>query len=249
MSNLLKVAQYALGVASDSFEKNAFMIGDKVVDKATWMQYQKETGRYAAAQNKVKAQGSVFNQDNARMINRMDKKGRPLAEAALLKQKGTEVATPDNLTSLGRLGNRITAMGQRAGKAIMANKGKSALIGAGVLGAAGAGAYALSDGEKAASLDEVAFAKAAAAELYEDALNKIAFAESLWAEADDAFIKIAADNGAGDPVGIGDQMSTSGTLGAIPDNTVMPNGAMSPGALNSFVEQLRKQRALEHSPQ
>lgn len=92
--------------------------------------------------------------------------------------------------------------------------------------------------------EEVAAAKTAAAELYEDAMNKLAFAEALWNEADDAFVKMASDNGAGERVGIGDQQLSMGQhVAPVGDTTTMGGGQMSSGALNAFIERLRKMRA------
>ena len=114
---------------------------------------------------------------------------------------------------------------------------KAALIGAGLLtaGAGAAGAYQATKEKKASEMTEEQFlkiasqdtdldlagdfelAKQAAEELYQDCLQKMAFAEQLYMEADaaDQAEKKAADNGVGEPVSYLDQFKTpAGVTGA-----------------------------------
>ena len=94
-------------------------------------------------------------------------------------------------------------------------------VGGGVLGAAaaaGAGIYAYNHmQEKAAgyidepSYEEVLMAKMAAEEMYAECVEKLAFAEQLYEEADflqGGYEKLAADNGSGEPVSWVDQLRT-----------------------------------------
>ena len=128
---------------------------------------------------------------------------------------------------------------------------KGTAIAAGAALAAG-GAYAAMKNRPSA--EEIGQAKAAAAELYqsasqaaEEALAKVAYAEALWQECDDEFVKLASDNGSGEVYGPGDQMTSVGGVAPVPDNQPAATGAMSPGALNSFIEMFRKRRAVNAS--
>jgi hypothetical protein len=136
---------------------------------------------------------------------------------------------------------------QRAKALLKTTKGAvgAAAVGAGLVGA---GVYAATR-KKEASLEEVAMAKTAAAEMFDDALNKLAFAQDLWDQADNEFIKMASDNGVGELAGHGDQQTAVGAVQAVPDGSTNSAGAMSPGALNAFIEQLRKNRAVGNMPE
>lgn len=141
--------------------------------------------------------------------------------------------------------------------------GKAGLIGGALgLGAAGAGTtYAMnhktaSVNEVPASFYEIGMAKQAAAELYEDCLDKLAYAEQLFDEAD--FVeKVAADNGAGakatyvneyeTPVGAtvtGQPIMQGQALQGISNPAGQGIGQITnAGALNSFIDQFRLARA------
>lgn len=104
--------------------------------------------------------------------------------------------------------------------------------------------------------EEVGIAKEAAAQLYEDCLNKLAFAEQLFGEAD-TVEKNAADNGPGVAVPYVNQMNTPVGL----QQNAQPTAAKglnlkdpgtlgdaqfaNAGALNQFLDEFRNARAQE----
>jgi len=106
------------------------------------------------------------------------------------------------------------------------------------------------------TIDEVGIAKEAAAQLYEDCLNKLAFAEQLFGEADN-LEKSAADNGPGVAVPYVNQMNTPVGL----QQSAQPSAAKglnlkdpgtlgdaqfaNAGALNQFLDEFRNARAQE----
>lgn len=127
-------------------------------------------------------------------------------------------ADTDNVMGRGRFNSTKSRLGgvvSRNRKAVAAGL---AMLGAGALGGTAYGGKKGYDyyQEKHASdqMYELALAKQAAEELYVDSMDKIAYAQDLYDEAD-YYEKVAADNGAGTPVAWTDRYTTpAGAIGA-----------------------------------
>lgn len=295
MSDLQKVAQYALEVASAPNEKVAFGIdglkafGASAANKATGA-YNTAKGVATAHPYLTGALGGAalvagapyayagahnhFAQAAAEQQMLEDEIAAAAAKQASLGDayaKGKEKVVSGYNAAKGAAGRGYTAAKGAVGAGVgAAQRGGAAVVGAakahpyiagGIAAGAAVGAgvagyryqqkmnqeadmAAMNAMDAVPMPEEVAAAKTAAAELYEDAMNKLAFAEALWSEADEAFVKMASDNGAGERVGIGDQQLSMGQhVAPVGDNTTMGGGQMSSGALNAFIERLRKMRA------
>ena len=226
MSDLQKMASLALNAAGYEVEKTAGPRTD------------------AFTYNAGKAGTAVSGMAGAVRDAIVDAKGNVWVKATELGGKAKEMGTSGYAAAKGYAGQAGTAVanaGKAVGTHVVTHKGRYGM--AAGAAALGAGAY-YAGTRKEASLEEVGYAKAAAAELYQDAMEKMAFAESLWAECDQEFVKLAADNGPGEEYGQGDQMTSVGGVAPVPDGQQLADGSMAPGALNSFIEQFRKQRAV-----